>query len=101
MIFNGVSGGSGGAEIVTGIYTGTGVSQTQTITLGFRPRAVIVADKLMPGNYFKPQDMNFAIDGVPSPNVTITDTGFTATGYFNGTDSDYNNLNPFRYIAFK
>lgn len=98
MILSGVSGGAG---IVTGSYTGDGLGKTKTVKLGFRPRAVIVADNLMPGNYFKPQDMNFAIDGVPSPNVTITDTGFTATGYFNGTDSDYNNLNPFRYIAFK
>lgn len=23
------------------------------------------------------------------------------TGYFNGTDSDFGDLNPFRYIAFK
>ena len=98
MILSGVSGGAG---IVTGSYTGDGLGKTKTVTLGFRPRAVIVANNLTRGNYLKPQDVNFAIDGVPSPCVTITDTGFTVTGYFNGTDSDFGDMNPFRYIAFK
>ena len=88
-------------EIVVGSYTGEGVGKTRTVTLGFRPKAVIVADNLTRDNYLKPQDVNFAIDGVPSPCVTIIDTGFTVSSYFNGTNSDFGDLNPFRYIAFK
>ena len=88
-------------EVFVGRYTGDGLGKTKTVKLGFRPKAIIVANKLTRGNYLKPQDVNFAIDGVPSPCVTITDTGFTVTGYFNGTDSDFGDLNPFRYIAFK
>ena len=101
MIFNGVSGGSGGAEIVTGIYTGTGVSQTQTITLVFRPKAVLVAGKNTSGNYYNPQPMNLAVHGTDAPNVSITDTGFKVTNYSNCTSKDDSAANPYRYIAFK
>lgn len=101
MIFNGMSGGT---EIVTGSYTGTGVSQTQTITLGFRPKAVLVADKKTSGNYYNPQHMNLAVDGTDAPNVSITDitdTGFKVTSYSNCTSKDDSAANPYRYIAFK
>lgn len=98
MIFNGVS---VGVEIVTGSYTGTGISKKQSITLGFRPRAVLVADRATRGNYFNPQHMNLAVDGTDAPNVSITDTGFEVSSYSNCTKNDETSANPYRYIAFK
>lgn len=98
MIFNGVS---VGVEIVTGSYTGTGVKQKQSITLGFRPRAVLVADRATRGNYFNPQHVHLVVDGIDSLNVKITDTGFEVSSYSNCTENDETSANPYRYIAFK
>ncbi len=100
MIFNGTS-SSGGVEIVTGQYTGTGTSKTQEIKLGFRPKAVLVATRTARGNYYDPQNMQLVVDGGTAPSVEITDTGFKVKSYFNGTNSDGYDINPLRYIAFK
>ena len=88
-------------ELFFGSYTGTGVSKKQAITLGFRPRAVLVADRTTRGNYFNPQHVNLAVDGTDAPNVSITDTGFEVTDYSNCSASDESGANPYRYVAFK
>ncbi len=88
-------------ELFFGSYTGTGISTTQAITLGFRPRAVLVADRTTRGNYFNPQHMNLVVDGVAAPNVSITDTGFEVSDYSNCSASDESGANPYRYVAFK
>ena len=88
-------------ELFFGSYTGTGISTTQAITLGFRPRAVLVADRILYGDYFNPQHMNLVVDDVTTPNIKITDTGFEVSSYANCSASDESNANPYRYIAFK
>ncbi|MDD2772765.1 MAG: hypothetical protein PHP45_03610 [Elusimicrobiales bacterium] len=89
---------TGDARIITGTYTGDGTA-SQTITLGFRPKLVIV--KSVNGTY---DGQGIAIDGIPdsatqlysynnvnypmAARVVPTDTGFTAYGTAN--DAQFN-----------
>lgn len=87
--------------IVTGTYTGTGLDKTQTISLGFRPKAVLVASARWSGNYYDPQMMNLAIDGMNADNICITSNGFEAKLYFNVNSAGNVDETIFRYIAFR
>lgn len=90
-----------GGQVVVGSYTGTGQSETQTITLGFQPKAVLVASHKWGSNYYRPQMMNLALPGVPAENVSVTSTGFQVCLYFNQTTGEGSDMNPYRYIAFR
>ena len=87
-------------RIVTGSYTGNS-SDPQTITLGFRPTAVLVVGRCSNYDNF----VGLYLPGLSSGGGDITDTGFTASGMLNySSKRSYNNiigpeLNPFRYIA--
>jgi cytoskeletal protein CcmA (bactofilin family) len=105
-------GGSSTLAMVTGTYTGNGAA-SQTITLGFRPRMVVIKGTGAAFTYF-PQVVTF--DGIPDGNgelrsydpdnygvtnsVDITANGFRAIG--NANDSAMNfNTRVYNYIAFR
>ena len=88
-------------EIFTGTYTGnwSGSSDdpyTQTISLGFQPKALLVASRTTNGNSYSTPMVHLALPNVPSSWITITETGFTAGKYMNRSIHG-----TFRYIAFK
>ena len=88
-------------EIYLGTYTGSGINQIKTITLGFKPKAVLVACRALQGDYYHPQLVNLVLPTASSFGATITDTGFTVTDYLNCTAKEASDHNPYRYIAFK
>ena len=88
-------------EIVTGSYIGSGKSTTKTISLGFTPKAVLVASLRWTGNYANPQKMNLAVTGVDSENVSIVSNGFQVKQYCNLSPDESQDDCPYRYIAFK
>ena len=88
-------------EIYLGTYTGTGESTTQTITLGYQPKAVIAAARSWEGNTYEPQIVNMILPNADAPNASITATGFTVTGHMNSSPREVAKQNPYRYIVFK
>ena len=88
-------------EIFTGTYTGNWSGSnsdpsTRTITLGFQPKAVIVASNTTNGTSYSTPSVHVALPNVPSSWITITATGFTAGKYMNWSANG-----TYRYIAFK
>lgn len=90
-------------EYVFGSYTGN--NSTQNITLGFRPKAVIISTRFITMDTVTNGVFAFALDGFPSlakngnyDALTITATGFTV-GYDANTSTG--GFSPYRYIAFK
>ena len=88
-------------EIFTGTYTGnwSGSSDdpyTQTISLGFQPKALLVASRTTNGNSYSTPMVHLALPDVPSSWITITATGFTAGKYMN-----FSANGTYRYIALK
>ena len=88
-------------EIYLGTYTGSGKSATKTITLGYQPKAVLLASRKWPGVSDNPQRMELAFSDTAAPHLTVTETGFRVTGSFNCSASDDNEANPYRYIVFR
>lgn len=90
---------------VTGVYTGSGDSESQTITLGFRPRILLIfpLGGLTLDNWRFP--FALSVEGYPAQNVTMTNTGFTVTGTLNfapnETSTYYKERNPYRYVAWR
>lgn len=91
----------GAAQVVVGSYIGTG-AETQYINLGFRPKALLVADR--EGFLSKGSAMygGFYTEANHDNNMTIrfTDTGFRAgtigsSGYACGNNKD----TPYVYLA--
>ena len=86
-------------EIYCGTFTASGVNAT--ISLGFRPAAVLVYTYDHPSGITGVSEFgSLAIDGSRSRSVSITNDGFTV--YADGNlclNRDY--INPVRYIAFK
>ena len=80
------------AEIVKGTYTGNG--GTQTITLGFRPRAILVS--LGYRNY---NQARLTIDGDEADYLVINNTGFKLQYEQNSRVNNSNQLYP--YLAFR
>ena len=79
------------AEVVTGAYTGNG--STQTITLGFKPRAVVF--------YLKETESGVIFPGLESSIAAVTASGFTVTintGYAYDTNK---NGRAYAYLALK
>lgn len=93
-------------EIVTGSYTGNDAA-TRTITLGFRPKLLIIVEKT--GLPYVAYDVHCQVGGFFTPNmtttpVTITETGFSMKVYTGNNytmNSDSSDVNPFYYIAFR
>ena len=99
------------SKIVFGTYMGTSRNGSQTINLGFRPKAVLVMARSGPLPNNNESTVGLALDGYPVESadytgITITSTGFRVTSagmnygngmMFNHSDSDYS---PYRYIAF-
>ena len=88
-------------EVYIGSYTGnwSGSSDdpsTQTITLGFQPKALLVASRTTNGNSYSTPMVHLALPNVPSSWITITATGFTAGKYMNWSANG-----KYRYIAIK
>ena len=89
---------------VTGTYTGSGINNSQEISLGFRPAVVII----MPHGGKTPQGdsdipVAMALDGANGQHVVISDDGFTVSGIMNvqvGSTTSYLNRNPLRFIAW-
>lgn len=95
-------------QVVTGTYMGTGGSTTQTITLGFRPKAVLIftnREAHASGN--ERNRASLALDGADMVGyLNITDTGFQVSNALNVSDQDdYNRdsypYNPYRYLVWK
>ena len=84
-------------EIYVGSYTGNG-QYPRTITLGFQPKAVIVASRAWQNMYVDPQIVNVILPNRDAGNAAVTTDGFSVQSYLNRTESEYN---PYRYIAFK
>lgn len=85
---------------VIGRYTGNGPSNSQTITLGFRPAFLIVSSVAGNGAF----SYSLITDGRQMSNrLSFTDTGFTVTAPSSTTDAP--NLNfgskEYCYIAFR
>ena len=105
----GLSTGVQNAAPVTGTYIGNGdiygeSSIIQTITLGFRPSAVLVITE--DGTFYggAPVGYGIGLRNVNSGNVKITSTGFTVGRGLNCLNvSNYPAYmrNPYRYIAFR
>ena len=87
-------------EVLLGSYTGTGEYSTQTISLGARPKAILVANYKWGGNYYDPQMMNLILPNCPTENAAITENGFEVKNHFNESAEDSNSANPYRYLAF-
>ena len=99
------------SKTVFGTYTGGHYTSSQTINLGFRPKAVLVVARSGPLPADNESTIGLALDGYPVENddytgITITNTGFRVTSagmnsstgmMFNYSDSNYS---PYRYIAF-
>ncbi len=81
-------------KVVTGTYVGEGAVSSyapHVISLGFTPLAVIVLGG-------SPVVTILAVQGTPSPSMTIVDGGFTV---MRGQGSDLDNEKlTYRYIAF-
>ena len=75
-------------EIVTGAYNGRGKNNTKMISLGFTPKAVLVANWTWTRDYHNPQRMNLAATGVNAENVSIVSNGFQVRKYFNLSTED-------------
>lgn len=78
-------------KVATGTYVGSGTNNTKSVTLSFRPKVVIAW-----GNHSDIQKSAFplysamAVDGQNYTRaLTITDTGFTATTYYNSSYGQY------------
>ena len=84
-------------EVYVGSYTGNG-SSGRTITLGFQPKAVLVASRAWLNMYADPQISNLILPNCDAGNAAVTANGFSVEAYLNRTESEYN---PYRYIAFK
>jgi len=97
-----------GTKIATGTYTGNWYNNSsvsdpgQTITLGFRPKAVLIFPN------FEAYDSAYyhtamSFDGSPNNSVEITNSGFTVkwnTNLAYRDDVSSARCNPYRYIAF-
>ena len=92
---------------VTGTYTGTGSGSAikQSISLGFRPRAVLAMPRggyLVSGTVEIP--FALAVDGADALHLVIQDDGFTVSGEVNvanGVATAMTNRNPHRFIAWR
>lgn len=71
------------------------------ISLGFTPKAVLVASRTWTGDYHNPQRINLAVTGVNAENVSIVTSGFQVRKYFNLSTEEGSDSCPYRYIAFK
>ena len=85
---------------VIGRYTGNGPSNSQTITLGFRPAFLVISSVAGNGTFV----YSLITDGRQMSNrLSFTDTGFTVTAPASTTDAP--NLNygskEYCYIAFR
>ncbi|MBM6927425.1 hypothetical protein [Pseudoflavonifractor phocaeensis] len=89
----------GKTGIVTGTYTGNGSSQS--ITLGFRPKAVIVKDRDDYENTYHTNQITYtpcvAIDGAAGDSIIIQSDGFGVTS--NKTVNT--NTHAYVYIVFR
>ena len=84
------------AELVTGSYTGDGAG-TQAVSLGFRPRAVLVVSYSgLNTDVLDHMLVQLAFDGLPAEQVTITDSGFTVCFRMNDTS-----WGAYHYLAVK
>ena len=96
-------------QVVVGTYMGTGGSTTQTITLGFRPKAVLsLTNRVAHSSSSSGRNRaTLALDGANVDGyLTITDTGFQVSNALNvSSQDDYNRdsypYNPYRYIVWK
>lgn len=90
---------------VSGYYTGTGEASTQTVSLGFRPRILLIFP--MGGQCLDGKKLPFglSVEGFPSQNVTMTETGFQVSGSLNypanESSNDSKERNPYRYVAWR
>ena len=86
-------------EIYCGTFTAANVNVT--VTLGFRPIAVLVFTYDHPDSIVGASEFgSLAIDGARSRSVSITNDGFTV--YTDGNLClNRTDINPVRYIAFK
>ena len=90
---------------VSGIYTGSGITNSQKITLGFRPKIVLImprGGRIPQGDADIPVAM--ALDGENAQYVVIEGDGFTVSGIINvqvGSTTSYINRNPLRFIAWR
>lgn len=102
LIYNGTNWDILAKDYIIGTYTGDGGTvgtTTQTINIGFRPRAVIVFSG-SGTSYMSTKD--FPSVNVSSSDVltvlTITDNGFEV---YDALNSSTATRNPYRYIVFK
>ena len=90
---------AGKAEVVYGMYTGTGTEGAVPVELGFRPRAVIACAH---GGYNSGGTGGvhtmISISASSCEFIEITETGFIASKYMCYAQS---NSNPYRYLAFR
>ncbi|MDE6260550.1 MAG: hypothetical protein K2M42_06775 [Oscillospiraceae bacterium] len=73
-------------KIAVGSYTGSGSAESPAaVQVGFRPKAVLIQEARPSGDCYMTTDAGIG-------NVTLTDTGFIASGFFA-------NARIFNYIA--
>ena len=87
-----------------GTYDGSGNETPTQVSLGFRPKAVLVLSNAYQLDGAGFDAISLALDGVATGDLTITDTGFIARNCFNRTEnyaSVNNHVNPYRYIAWR
>ena len=83
-------------EIYFGTYTPSDTEETDYVTLGFRPKAVIMVAENPSGSYVMP--VQLALPDVPHVMITITASGFSVAPH---DWRDSSGTSPYRYIAFK
>ena len=79
------------AELVTGSYTGNG--STQTISLGFRPRAVIIA--------LNEYSAAAVFPNLTSPIAAVSASGFSVTNAAGYSYNTNKNNTAYAYLALK
>ena len=83
-------------EIYFGTYTPSDTEETDYVTLGFRPKGVIMVAENPSGSYVMP--VQLALPDVPHVMITITASGFSVAPH---DWRDSSGTSPYRYIAFK
>ena len=83
--------------LAAGTYTGTGTSETKTVSVGFTPKAVLVV-ALKPKYEYNRTAVQLAVQGADAEIVKIVSGGFTVTDELNDSAAS---ANPFRYLALK
>lgn len=95
--------------LVTGTYTGTGTGKSNAVTLGFRPKCVLICRHNYHPTYFDQTNIiiknyaGFAFGTRGSRGVSMTSTGFTVSQTeTTGTQTLLNEADvTYNYIAFK